>query len=132
MRRPWHLTATGPGRLLFEPGEGLDPAAAASCTEEIVRALRAHAAHTLYYDVKDVAVIDAPYWRLLVAVDRGCRLFGARLVVVHMRPETAYALAGQLRGAVPFACAQGLEEELSKRPPAVPARARRGVAGVLD
>ncbi len=112
MRRPWHLTKIGPAGLLLEPGEGLDPSAALDYIEHLVRVLLSSESRYLYYDVKDVPVIDPVYYEWLLQLGRSCRLLGASLVILHMRPETAFALGRNLEGPVPFFCAQSLD-----RPP---------------
>lgn len=111
MRRPWHLTRIGPASLLLEPGEGLDPSAALEYIEDLVRVLLSGDSRYLYYDVKDVAVIDPVYYQWLLQLERSCRLLRVSLVVVHMRPETAFALGHSLDGPIPFACAQSLDRE---------------------
>lgn len=112
MRRPWHLTRIGPAGLLLEPSEGLNPSAALDYIEDLVQVLLSSESRYLYYDVKDVAIIDTVYYQWLLQLERSCRLLGVRLVVLHMRPETAFALGRSLDGPIPFSCAQGLD-----RPP---------------
>lgn len=109
MRRPWHLTRIGPAGLLLEPSEGLDPSAVLDYVEDLVRILLSSESRYLYYDVKEVAVIDPVYYQWLLQLEKSCRLLGASLVVLHMRPETAFALGRDLDGPVPFFCAQGLD-----------------------
>lgn len=109
MRRPWHLTRIGSASVLLEPSEGLDPSAAPDYIEDLVRVLLSGESRYLYYDVKDVAVIDPVYYQWLLQLERSCRLLGLSLVVLHMRPETAFALGRQLNGPAPFSSAQGLD-----------------------
>lgn len=90
---------------MLEPSEGLDPSAGADYVGDLADTLARDRARTLYYDARDIAVIDPVYFAWLVRLERGCSLFGIRLVVVHMRPETAYALSRSHPGAPPFACA---------------------------
>ncbi len=112
MRRPWHLTKIGSAGLLLEPSEGLDPSAGLDYVEDLVRVLLASDSRYLYYDVKDVAVIDPVYYQWLLQLERSCRLLGTVLVILHMRPETAFALGRDLDGPISFSCAQSLD-----RPP---------------
>ena len=109
MRRPWHITKIGAAGLLLEPSEGLDPSAALEYIEDLVRVLLSSESRYLYYDVKDVAVIDPVYYQWLLQLERSCRLLGVGLVALHMRPETAFALGRELNGPVPFSCAQSLD-----------------------
>ncbi len=104
MKRPWHLTRLGAGLWLFEPGEGLDPGAAGDTIEAVSAALLQDRATCLYYDARAVAVIDPLYWAWLRQLARACALLGASFVLVHVRPETAYALSRHCPPP-PFACA---------------------------
>lgn len=106
---PWHLMGIGGAGLLLEPGEGLDPAAGLNYMEAITEVLLASTACYLYYDVKGVAVIDTVYYEWLLQLDRGCQLLGVTLVILQMRPETAFALSRTLMGAIPFCCARSLD-----------------------
>lgn len=108
MRRPWHLTQVGAQAWLLEPSEGLNPADGGAHIEGLTRVLLQTRPQVLYYDVKDVAVVDEVYFAWLSRLHRGCALLGVDLVVLHMRPETAYALSRDLSSAPLFTCAQSL------------------------
>lgn len=109
MSDPWHLTAIGLGAFLFEPGEGLDPQAADAYLESLMAGLRSHRARFLFYDVKEVAIIDDPYYRWLTRLYHACRLVSIDFQVVHIRPETAYALSGWLPALPPFRCLREID-----------------------
>jgi rsbT antagonist protein RsbS len=100
-----HLTPIGDGKVLLEPGEGLDPTDPDAYLEPLLDFLQGRGARVLIYDLKNVPLIDRTYLDWLRSVESLCRVGGVALVVVSMRPAAAYALALMLDGPVPFACA---------------------------
>lgn len=108
MRRPWHLTQVRAGAWLLEPSEGLSPTDGGAHIEALGEVLLRARARLLYYDVKDVVIIDVVYLGWLSRLHKACALLGVDLVVLHMRPEAAYALSRGVIRLPPFVCAQSL------------------------
>jgi len=105
MIKGMHLTPIGDGKVLLEPGEGLDPSDPDAYLVPLAEALQRLHAERLLYDLKNVALIDPLYYDWLLAVNGLCRISGVELVTINMRPATAYALATRLRESPPFTCA---------------------------
>lgn len=100
----WHLTPLGRADMLLEPGEGLDPTAVDALTHELSQILGRNHVQRLFYDVKQVAVIDRIYYDWLVRLWQMCQLYQVELIVVQMQPGAAFALGGLLVGTPPFRC----------------------------
>ena len=109
MSLPMHLTPIGDGGVLLEPGDGLDPGAPDLYLEEVIAMLQGHATRRLFYDLRQVAVIDHVYYRWLNALFRTCRVVGIELVAVNMRPATAFALTQIMTTSAPFRCALNVD-----------------------
>jgi anti-anti-sigma regulatory factor len=103
--RGMHLTPIGDGKVLLEPGEGLDPTDPDAYLEPLLDFLQRRGARVLIYDLKNVPLIDRTYLDWLRSVEALCRVGGVSLVAVSMRPSAAYALALAMDGPVPFSCA---------------------------
>jgi rsbT antagonist protein RsbS len=113
---PMHLTPIGSGAILVEPADALDPAASEQYLVTLAAAIQRHGAHTLFYDLRHVPVIDEVYYGWLMAVHRVCSVLGAEFVPLHIRPAVAFALTHQLTGPVPFRCVAEVEYLDPKRP----------------
>lgn len=105
MARGMHLTAIGEGAVLLEPTEGLDPGEPDAYLVPLIGSLQQMRAQRLLYDLRNVPVIDSLYYGWLASVAAMCRISGIDMVVVNMRPATAYALALTLKDNPPFGCA---------------------------
>lgn len=100
-----HLTPIGGGHVLLEPGAGLDPSDPDAYLVGVLEVLQAHHAERLIYDLKNVPLLDAIYYRWLMALHAACRISGIQLVTVNMQPEAAYALSQLITAPPPFLCA---------------------------
>lgn len=105
MVRGMHLTPIGEGTVLLEPTDGLDPGEPDAYLVPLTGSLQQMRARRLLYDLKNVPVIDSLYYGWLVGVAAMCHISGIAMVVVNMRPATAYALALTLKDNPPFKCA---------------------------
>lgn len=114
MTVPMHVTPIGSGALLAEPGDALNPATPERYLDRLAALIRQHGAHTFFYDMEHVPVIDPVYYDWLVAVHRMCVLLGAEFVPLHIRPAAAFALTRLLTGPTPFRCVAEVEH-LEKR-----------------
>jgi rsbT antagonist protein RsbS len=103
--RSMHLTPIGEGTVLLEPTDGFDPGEPDTYLVPLTGALQQVRARRLLYDLKNVPVIDSLYYRWLADVAAMCHISGISMVVVNMRPATAYALALTLKDSPPFGCA---------------------------
>ena len=132
MSDPWHLTPIGLGIYLFEPREGLDPRAAEAYLGPLIAVLRSGQARSLFYDVKEVAVIDDLYYGWLMRLYHACRLVSVDFQVAHIRPETAYALSSWLPSLPPFRCILEIDHGRVRPPESdvAPAMGRRQIAVV--
>lgn len=100
-----HLTAIGQGCVLLEPTDGFDPGDPEAYLVPLAGSLQRLRARRLLYDLKTVPVVDGLYFAWLSALAAMCRISGIGMVVVSMRPATAYALALTMKGPPPFECA---------------------------
>lgn len=105
MLRGMHLTPIGEGNVLLEPTDGFDPGDPDSYLVSLTGSLQRMRARRLLYDLKNVPVIDSLYYAWLANVAAMCRISGIGMVVVNMRPATAYALALTMKDTPPFECA---------------------------
>lgn len=116
MAEDFRLTLLPPEAALLEPGPGIDPGRPAASIEAIVRRLQEAGAQTLYYDLAEVVVIDATYLAYLNHLARACSSVGARMICIHIRPETAFGLAALLASHPrEFETAHGIERAAGKR-----------------
>lgn len=105
MVRGMHLTPIGEGCVLLEPTDGFDPGDPDAYLVPLAGALQRMRARRLLYDLKNVPVIDNLYFAWLSSLAAMCRISGIGMVVVSMRPATAYALALTMKDQPPFDCA---------------------------
>ncbi|MFA7097440.1 MAG: hypothetical protein WC383_13300 [Gammaproteobacteria bacterium] len=104
-----HLTDIGGGDMLLEPGEGLDPTDPDAYLAPLLHCLQERRAQRLFYDLKELPLIDEPYYDWLLTLHANCRLIGVELIAVNMQAPAAFALALQLKALPPFVCAQDVE-----------------------
>ncbi len=104
-----HLTPIGGGKVLLEPGDGLDPSNPDDYLMEVAEALSELGARQLLYDLKNVPLIDEIYYDWLRHLHSLCRISGVELVAVNMPPAAAYALAMTLKETPPFTCALNVD-----------------------
>lgn len=100
-----HLTPIGDGNVLLEPAEALDPGEPDAYLVPLTGTLQQMRARRLLYDLKNVPVIDSLYYAWLENLASMCRISGIDMVLVNMRPATAYALALTMKDNPPFGCA---------------------------
>ncbi|WP_459873233.1 hypothetical protein [Endothiovibrio diazotrophicus] len=100
-----HLTPIGGGKVLLEPGEGLDPSHADDYLEELAETLIELKGRLLLYDLKSVPLVDALYYDWLCRIHALCSISGVGMVVVNMQPAAAFALAMAMERDPPFRCA---------------------------
>lgn len=100
-----HLTPIGGGNVLLEPADGLDPGEPDAYLVPLTGTLQQMRARRLLYDLKNVPVIDTLYYAWLTSLGSMCRISGIDMVLVSIRPATAYALALTLEDNPPFSCA---------------------------
>jgi rsbT antagonist protein RsbS len=112
-----HLTPIGDGNVLLEPSDGLDPGEPDTYLVPLTGALQQMRAQRLLYDLKNVPVVDKLYYTWLVSVAAMCRISGIDMVVVNMRPATAYALALTMKNSPSFDCA--LDVDRARNMPSV-------------
>ena len=105
MLKGMHLTPIGDGNVLLEPTDALDPGEPDAYLVALTGALQQSRARRLLYDLKNVPVVDSLYYAWLTSVAAMCRISGIDMVVVNMRPTTAYALALTMKDNPPFGCA---------------------------
>lgn len=105
MVKGMHLTPIGGGKVLLEPGEGLDPGRSDDYLEGLAAALHEFSGKQLLYDLKSVPLIDALYYDWLRRLHALCSISGVEMVAVNMQPAAAYALAMAMAGDPPFRCA---------------------------
>jgi len=105
MLQGMHLTPIGDGIILLEPTDGLDPGEPDAYLVPLAGTLQQMRARRLLYDLKNVPVIDTLYYAWLTNLASICRISGIDMVLVNMRPATAYALALTMEDNPPFACA---------------------------
>lgn len=110
MNQGMHLTPIGDGNVLLEPGAGLDPGDPAAYLIPVLEVLQANAARRLLYDLKNVLLLDAIYYKWLATLHAACRISGIEMVTVNMQPEAAFALSHLLSGAPPFQCARDVAQ----------------------
>jgi rsbT antagonist protein RsbS len=104
----FRLTALGDGGALLEPGMGINPSDPAPLIEAVLGGLSGGGYRTLYYDLIAVEVIDPTYFSYLNRLARSCRTVGVTMVCIHMKPATAFALAGFMSAPPAFAIGQGV------------------------
>ena len=104
-----HLTRIGSGDMLLEPTRALDIGHAAPLLESILARLQREKSSCLYYDLAELAVIDAAYFAWLESLSRACRAINVRIVCIHMQPTAAFALATFLRDDPGFETALDME-----------------------
>ena len=107
-KQGFRLTALGSGRVLLEPGLGVNPSDSAPLIEAVLAQLAAGECRTLYYDLAGVEVIDPIYLAYLNRLACACRTVGVEMVCIHMKPATAFALAGFMSEPPAFATGQGV------------------------
>lgn len=105
MLQGMHLTPIGDGNVLLEPTDGLDPGEPDAYLVPLTGTLQQMRARRLLYDLKNVPVIDKLYYAWLENLASMCRISGIDMVLVNMRPATAYALALTMKDNPPFGCA---------------------------
>ncbi len=105
MIKGMHLTPIGEGKVLLEPGDGLDPSDPDAYLVPLAELLQQTHARCLLYDLKNVALVDPVYYQWLLRVHGICRIAGIEMVTVNMRPATAYGLALTLKETPPFSSA---------------------------
>ncbi len=107
----FRLTPLGGGRVLLEPGFGVNPGGAPDpIIDSVLERLSGREVVTLYYDLAGVEVVDSTYLGYLNRLARACRTVGVRMVCIHLRPATAFALAGLLTAPPEFEVGRGVGE----------------------
>lgn len=94
---------------MLEPGEGLDPGSPDEYLEDILEFMNRYNTCRLVYDLQNTPVLEEVYYAWLCRVNAVCRLNGAQMVVVSVRPATAFALAIMLDHSPPFHCARDVD-----------------------
>ncbi len=107
----FRLTALGDGRALMEPGFGVNPGDPGRVIDAVLERLVSQHIRTLYYDLAAVEIIDSTYLGYLNRLARACRTVGVEMVCIHLRPATAFALAGLLSAPPEFSTSRGIEAE---------------------
>jgi len=95
--------------VLFEPGPAMDPTDCAGEIKETLEFLRKQGASLLYYDMNKAMLIDRVYYKWLCVMYDACRIFGAEMIAVNVRPTAACSLSNILDSAPPFSCAQEIK-----------------------
>ncbi len=91
-----HLTRIGSGDMLLEPTRALDISDADPLLDDILACLQRERSRRLYYDLAELAVIDAAYLAWLESLARACRAINVRIICIHMQPTAAFGLASLL------------------------------------
>ncbi len=104
-----HLTSIGYGKVLFEPGPAMDPTDSEGEIKETLEFLRKQGASLLYYDMSKVMLIDRVYYKWLCVMHDACRIFGAKMIAVNVRPTAASSLSNILDSDPPFPSAQEIK-----------------------
>lgn len=88
-----HLTRIGSGDMLLEPTRALDIGNTAPLLDGILACLQRERSQRMYYDLAEMAVIDAAYLAWLESLSRACRAINVRIICIHMQPTAAFGLA---------------------------------------
>ena len=104
-----HLTRIGSGDMLLEPTRALDISDAGPLLDSILGCLQRERARRLYYDLAELAVIDAAYLAWLESFARACRAINVRVICIHMQPTAAFGLACLLREPPSFETALDMQ-----------------------
>ncbi len=104
-----HLTRIGSGDMLLEPTRALDISDAGALLDSILACLQRERSLRLYYDLAELAVIDAAYFAWLEALARACGAINVRMVCIHMQPTAAFGLASLLRDSPAFETALDMQ-----------------------
>lgn len=106
-----HLTPIGSGKVLLEPGIGLDPSDTEGLIPEILDQLRRKNAVSLFYDLSRIPVIDTLYYDWLCFLARACSASAISMTVIRMQPTAACSLSLFITQDPPFACALDTEHQ---------------------
>ena len=109
-----HFTHIGDDCVLLEPGEGLDPTDPDTYLLPLLGDLQKHGARFLIYDMKKVAIVNSAYLNWLTIMSRLLGISGIQMIVVSMRPHTAFALSRTVTSDTPFLCALDVESGRQK------------------
>ncbi len=104
-----HLTRIGSGDMLLEPTRALDISDAGPLLDDILACLQREKSRRLYYDLAELAVIDAAYLAWLESLARACRAINVRMICIHMQPTAAFGLASLLHGSPSFETALDMQ-----------------------
>ncbi len=101
------------GTLVASVHTALDDTQMLRLQEDLVAQIGVHRAHGVIIDVGALDVLDSFATRTLRSIAEMARLRGARLVVVGIRPEVAYAMVQLGTGVGALRTALDLEDGLA-------------------
>lgn len=109
MLQGMHITPIGNKKILFEPGDSLDPSDPDEYVIELMDALHDNHTDTLIYDLKKVPLIDDVYYSWLIRLNKLCRLSNIDMVIVNIPTTAAFSLAITMKEPPPFKCSIDVE-----------------------